>query len=55
VIKNVNTVLSGNAIGLNIVNKSVRHFNVISIQHQKYLMVTMNNDSVQLYTMKTKK
>ena len=55
VIRNVNSILSGNTLGLNMVNRSVRHFNVISVQDQKYLLVTMNNDSVQLYKMKTKK
>jgi enediyne biosynthesis protein E4 len=48
-IKSKEKILSGDAIGLNLINKSVRHFNVISFQRNDYLVVTINNDKAQVY------
>lgn len=39
----------GKDIGLNLLNKSVRHLNTVEVGETKYLLVTINNDSVQVY------
>jgi enediyne biosynthesis protein E4 len=41
--------LKGEHIGLNFHNKSVRHLNIVSINGENYLLVTINNDKPQLY------
>lgn len=48
-IHNSNEIVSGERLGLNLVNKSVRHFNIISFKKQDYLMVTINDGKAQLY------
>ncbi|MGP1992150.1 CRTAC1 family protein [Zobellia laminariae] len=48
-IKNENEVVLGNEIGLNFSQKSIRHMNIINLKNQPYLLVTINNDSVQVY------
>jgi enediyne biosynthesis protein E4 len=49
VIKKDGKVLSGLQVGLHLVNKSVRHLNIINVNNQNYLIVTINNDDVQVY------
>ncbi len=49
VIKNENKVLLGNTIGLDFLQKSVRHLNIITLNEQPHLLVTFNNDSAQVY------
>ena len=48
-IKNDEDIVLGVNLGLNLYNKSVRHFNIIPIGGVKYLLVTINNEEVQLY------
>jgi enediyne biosynthesis protein E4 len=42
-------VISGQKIGLKLIDKSVRHFNVFEFNGHKYLLVTINNDKPQVY------
>ena len=49
VIKNEKEILDGKLIGLNLFNQSVRHFNVLSVGNENYLLVTINNGKAQLY------
>ncbi|MCB0487966.1 MAG: VCBS repeat-containing protein [Cyclobacteriaceae bacterium] len=44
-----NRILTGNSIGLNFINKSVRHLNVVNVGDHRYLIVTVNNDKAQVY------
>ncbi|MGE0589015.1 MAG: VCBS repeat-containing protein [Cyclobacteriaceae bacterium] len=44
-----NRILTGNSIGLNFINKSVRHLNVVNVGSTRYLIVTINNDKAQIY------
>ncbi len=48
-IKSEKSVILGNRIGLELALKSVRHLNIITIKGQSYLLVTINNDKVQVY------
>ena len=48
-LKNTDSVLLGNVLGLNLMFKSVRHLNVIHIKNKRYLLVTFNNEAVELY------
>ncbi len=41
--------LSGKELGLKIFNKSVRGLNIIELNGEPYLLVTIHNDNVQLY------
>tara|TARA_R110002051_G_scaffold295922_1_gene361867 strand:- start:8074 stop:11325 length:3252 start_codon:yes stop_codon:yes gene_type:complete len=49
IIKNTNTILLGNQLGLDFMFKSVRDMNIIDFNNQPYLLTTVNNDSVQVY------
>ena len=49
IVQNENEILLGNEIGLNFAQKSIRHMNIIDLKKQAYLLVTINNDSVQVY------
>lgn len=49
IVKNESEILSGNSVGLDLFNLSVRHFNVITIKNDKYLLVTINNGKAQVY------
>jgi hypothetical protein len=49
IIKNEHEVLDGNAVGLKLINQSVRHFNIITFKNDRYLLVTINNDKAQIY------
>ena len=48
-IKNENSVISGHHVGLDLAQKSVRDINIIELKGEKYLLVTINNDKVQVY------
>jgi hypothetical protein len=48
-VKSESNILSGVTLGLNLINHSVRHFNIISIQNTKYLFATINNGKAQVY------
>lgn len=49
VIKSETEFLDGKRIGLNLFNQSVRHFNVLSLKNENYLLVTINNGKAQIY------
>jgi len=49
IVKSEKEILEGRTIGLNLFNQSVRQFNIISVKEDKYLLVTINNDGVQVY------
>ncbi|WP_394750365.1 VCBS repeat-containing protein [Spongiimicrobium salis] len=48
-IENENNVLLGASLGLELMQKSVRHLNVLTFNKQAYLVVTLNNDKAQVY------
>jgi hypothetical protein len=48
-VKNENEIIPGSSTGLKLINQSVRHFNVITLNKQKYLIVTINNEKAQVY------
>ena len=48
-LKSNGKVLSGVSVGLELINQSVRHFNVVSLSDNIYLLVTVNNGKAQLY------
>ena len=49
IIKSENEIVDGKSIGLNLINQSVRHFNIIPFNGSNYLLVTINNDKAQTY------
>jgi len=51
-IMNENHVMLGHQIGLDFAQKSVRHLNVITLNDKSYLLVTINNNSAQVYKVK---
>ncbi|MGB5821968.1 MAG: VCBS repeat-containing protein [Saonia sp.] len=53
-IKNEKDVILGHEIGLELFQKSVRHLNIISLNEQPYLLVTINNDKAQVYKLMQK-
>lgn len=48
-IKSENSILLGYDLGLNFSQKSIRHLNLIELNNKNYLLVTVNNDSVEVY------
>ncbi len=48
-IYNENEVKLGHYFGLDFVEKSVRHLNIIHFKEQPYLLVTFNDESAQVY------
>lgn len=48
-IKNENTVIPGDQIGLDFARKSIRDLSILSLNGQKYLLATPNNATSQLY------
>lgn len=48
-VKSKNDIILGDNLGLDLTLKSVRHLNIINLKNRDYLMVTINNDSVQVY------
>ncbi len=49
VVKSEDVALPGQSLGLNLMNQSVRDFNVIEFKGSRYLLVTINNGRAQLY------
>uniref|UniRef100_UPI0035930152 FG-GAP-like repeat-containing protein n=1 Tax=Pricia sp. TaxID=2268138 RepID=UPI0035930152 len=49
-----NNVVLGSRIGLNLSHNSVRHLNIIDYNEHSYLLVTINNDSTQVYKVNPK-
>ena len=49
-IKDENNVILGSKIGLDLSQKSVRHLNIIHHNNKSYLLVTVNNDNAQVYS-----
>tara|TARA_R110002051_G_scaffold141279_1_gene214283 strand:- start:10269 stop:13523 length:3255 start_codon:yes stop_codon:yes gene_type:complete len=54
-IKNENTILLGNSIGLEFALNSIRHLNIIQLKNKPYLLVTINNSKSQVYELPKKK
>jgi len=48
-IKDENDILLGKMIGLNFMNKSARHLNILNVDGNDYLLVTINGGKAQLY------
>jgi len=51
-IKNENNIILGHQMGLDLTQKSVRHLNIITLNDEPYLLVTINNDKAQVYKLK---
>jgi len=51
-IKDENTTILGNKIGLDFSNKSIRHLNIINLNDKKYLLTTINNGDAEVYEIK---
>jgi len=51
-IKNKTDIILGNKIGLDFAQKSVRHLNIITLNKNPYLLVTINDDRAQVYELK---
>ncbi|MBX2827063.1 MAG: VCBS repeat-containing protein [Flavobacteriaceae bacterium] len=51
-IKNESNMIPGHLLGLDLGQKSVRHMNVFEHQGATYLLVTFNNEKVQVYLIK---
>lgn len=51
-VKDEANISTGKSIGLNFMNKSIRHLNIIKFGDQDYLLVTINNDKAQVYKLK---
>ncbi|MEP3384786.1 MAG: FG-GAP-like repeat-containing protein, partial [Flavobacteriaceae bacterium] len=48
-ISNEKNIILGDVLGLELSQKSVRHLNTFTVNNQTYLLVTLNNDKVQVY------
>lgn len=48
-IKSKKDIISGNEIGLHLSGKASRHLNIINQNNKTYLLVTINNDRLQVY------
>jgi hypothetical protein len=48
-IKSEKDIISGNEIGLHLSGKVSRHLNIINQNNKTYLLVTINNDRLQVY------
>ncbi len=53
-IKNDHEFISGNLLGLDLWNKSVRQLNVIHVGNDAYLLVTINDSDAQVYKLSSK-
>lgn len=51
-IKNKTDIILGNKLGLDFAQKSVRHLNIITLNKNPYLLVTINDDRAQVYELK---
>ncbi len=50
-IKDQKTTYLGNQIGIDLTQKAVRHLNIITMNGEKYLLVTINNKKTEVYTL----
>jgi len=48
-IRDINEILLGHEIGLQMVQKSVRHMNTLNVGENVYLLITYNNEKADLY------
>lgn len=48
-IKDENNVILGDETGLNLTQKSVRHLSIIMLKKKAYLLVTINNNTAEVY------
>jgi len=48
-IKSENDFILGNKLGLHLSNKASKHLNILTQNNKVYLLVTMNNNSAQVY------
>lgn len=48
-IKDQNTIVLGNQVGINLFQKAVRHLDIIPFNGKKYLLVTINNKKAEVY------
>jgi hypothetical protein len=48
-IKNKNDVILGDLLGLDFINRSIRHLNILTAGGRPYLLATFNDDAAQLY------
>ncbi|MDO6808485.1 VCBS repeat-containing protein [Zobellia galactanivorans] len=53
-IKGENNVILSARIGLDLSQKSVRHLNLLPINGENYLLITLNNSNAQIYRLKRK-
>ncbi|SIS41533.1 Repeat domain-containing protein [Zobellia uliginosa] len=53
-IKGENNVILSSQIGLDLSQKSVRHLNLLHINGENYLLITINNSNAQIYRLKRK-
>lgn len=49
IVKDEHQVLLGKEVGINFMNKSVRHLNALTLGGDNYLLVTLNDDKPQVY------
>lgn len=50
-IKDQKTTYLGNQIGIDLTQKGVRHLNIITMNGEKYLLVTINNKKAEVYAL----
>lgn len=48
-IKNEHDIIPGNKLGLELIRKSARHLDIITLKDKPYVLVTFNNDKSQIY------
>jgi hypothetical protein len=52
-IINPENIVSGNALGLNFMQKEVKKLNILKFNNKQYLVVTINNNNSEIYEMRT--
>lgn len=53
-IQDEKTQISGEAIGVDLTQKAIRHLDIIRMNNQKYLLVTINNKPAEVYLINKK-
>jgi len=48
------TVLLGHQLGIDLTQKAVRHLDILSVNNQDYLLVTINNKPAEVYQITNK-
>ena len=48
-IKDETTVILGHDVGIDFMQKAVRHLNIITLNNKKYILVTINNADLEIY------